>query len=288
MSDSEPRVAPFVLTNRHKDVIRGDAHHPARPDGSPVLVICHGFKGFKDWGAFPHIAAYFSAQGWTVLRFNFSLNGVGDDPLTFTRLDDFRRNTYTRELEDLIDVLDAVTSGVIDMEGADAERLALLGHSRGGGIAIVATAEDARVRAVASWASVSTFDRWGPQLKATWRERGLLEVMNTRTKQKMPLGVELLEDYERNASRLDICAAASRLAVPLLVVHGEQDMSVPLEEAFAIHLAADRSLASLSVIPNTDHVFGASHPFAGMPDPLARVLAGTEAWLRLSLGMAGV
>lgn len=273
----------FALTNRHGDVIRGNVHVPDAAVNAPVLVIVHGFKGFKDWGAFPAIADDFARNGIVTVRFNFSLNGIGDDDTVFTELEKFRRNTYTRECEDLADVIDRLVEGDLLPAGADRSHIALLGHSRGGGIALLHASRDRRVRAVAAWASVSTFDRWGPQLKAQWRERGLLEVMNQRTKQKMPLGLELLEDFERNHDTLDVPRAVSRLTIPLLIVHGEQDVSVPVEEAHVLRDAADPASTTLHIIPAADHVFGAQHPYAGMPDLMQQAIDRTRDWLRSAL-----
>ena len=282
-TDQTPQPESFSLLNRHGDPIRGNIHVPAHADRAPVIVICHGFKGFKDWGSFPAVAAWFAAAGWYAVRFNFSLNGIGEDGVTFTRLEDFRRNTLTRELDDLSDVLDAVLDRRILPVDADTGRLALLGHSRGGGVAILQTASDPRVRALVTWAAVATFDRWGPESKRLWRERGVLDVLNARTNQLMPLGVEVLEDFERNAARLDVLDAAARIDVPFLVVHGDQDVSVPAEEARRLHAAARPSVVTLEIIPNTDHVFGAAHPFQGLARPLTDVLETTNAWLARNL-----
>jgi uncharacterized protein len=270
---------PFTIINTYGDPIRGDLHLPQHTAHAPVLVICHGFKGFKDWGSFPAIADAFARAGWLAVRFNFSLNGIGEDGMTFTRLDDFGRNTLSRELDDLGDVLDAVEARAIVPADADTSRIALLGHSRGGGVAILKAAEDARVTALVAWASVATFDRWGEETKRLWRERGLLEVMNVRTNQKMPLGVALLEDYEKNEPRLNVLPAMARIRVPILIVHGDQDLAVPVEEARQLYGAADRSLAELAIIPNADHAFGAAHPFQGIGPALATVLERTTLWL---------
>ena len=37
-----------------------------------VVVFCHGFKGFKDWGHFNKVAELFADAGFVFLKFNFS------------------------------------------------------------------------------------------------------------------------------------------------------------------------------------------------------------------------
>jgi len=270
---------PFTLTNKHGDILNGNVHRALEAIASPILIICHGFKGFKDWGSFPYICDFFAKSGITVVRFNFSLNGIGDDPMTFTELEKFGRNTFSRELDDLGELIDSVWEGNIVPENADRKKIALLGHSRGGGIVILKAATDKRIRSVVSWSSVVSFDRWGESLKQEWRERGVLHVTNTRTKQRMPLNVSLLEDVEQNSSSLDILAAAEKIRIPFLIVHGEQDVSVPVAEARQIFMRAKPDYATLTLIPNADHTFGTSQPFTGSTDALESALNKSSLWL---------
>jgi len=270
---------PFRIVNRHRDLIHGDIHLPEDPAGAPVAIICHGFKGFKDWGGFPYAAEHFALKGIATLRINFSLNGVEEDFMNFTALDRFARNTISRELDDLGDVINAVQDGSIIDAKVDRSRIAVIGHSLGGGVAIVKAAEDDRIRGVVSWAGVADFMRWGKKTRQLWRKNGRMEIQNARTGQMMPMDVLMLNDLEENADRFDIPAAASRLQVPMLVVHGEQDVSVPIEEGKTNAAAAPDELSTLYTVPNTDHTFGVKHPFEGPTKPFRLVLDKTASWI---------
>ncbi|MEM7260706.1 MAG: hypothetical protein AAF488_01860, partial [Planctomycetota bacterium] len=86
--------------------IRGTVHHPPELAGpSPLVVLCHGFKGFKDWGPWPWFAAELASRGFVVHRFTFSLAGVGPALDRHDEPDKFARNTYGAEMEDLAMVL---------------------------------------------------------------------------------------------------------------------------------------------------------------------------------------
>ncbi len=273
---------PFRIRNSSGDLIRGDMHLPEKPENAPAVILCHGFKGFKDWGYAPHAAERMADEGWCAVRFNFSHNGVGEDFLNFTEPERFAQNTFSKELEDLDAVIGAVADRSIAPAEIDAKRIALVGHSRGGGIVILKAAEDDRISCAASWAGVSGFDRWGGATKERWRREGFIEVMNTRTKQKMRMNLTLLEDLEKNPERLDILAAVRHMRKPLLIVHGEQDLSVPVAEAYELYAHAEKMLTELEIVPNADHTFGMTHPYAGTTPAFSRVLERTLLWLRIN------
>jgi dienelactone hydrolase len=270
---------PFIILNRHSDRIFGDIHLPEHPENSPVVVICHGFKGFKGWGGFPWAAEHLALKGFTAVRFNFSLNGVEEEFGQFTALDRFARNSISRELDDLDDVINGIMEGTIITAGVDRGRLAVIGHSLGGGVAIVRASEDARIRAAVSWAGVADFDRWGKKTKALWRKEGRMEIQNARTGQVMPMDISMLEDLEANPARFDIPAAVARMQVPLLVVHGEQDVSVAIDEGRRNVSAATVSGSRFIAIPNADHTFGVKHPFEGPTPAFRDVVERTGRWL---------
>lgn len=269
----------FQLSIRETDTIRGDARIPAEPRAGAALVVCHGFKGFKDWGFFPFLCERLAEEtGYPVVSFNFAGNGVGPDLENFTQLDRFARNTFSKELDDLRLVLDAIAAGELPGLGR-CGRIGLLGHSRGGVSAIVTAAEDERVGALVTWAAVSHVDRWSDERKRMWREEGRIEVLNSRTDQMMPLGLDLLEDVERNRERLDLLRAASGLSVPYLIVHGTADESVSVSEATEIYEAAPAATAKLARIDGAGHTFGAVHPFRGSTPHLDEAIALSADWL---------
>ena len=240
----------------------------------PAVLIVHGFKGFKDWGMFPTLAERVARAGFTAISFNMSGSGV-DQQGEFSFPERFGRDTYTAELEDLRRVMDALAEGALGV--APSERLGIVGHSRGGAIAILAAARDPRIQALVTWAAVSEMHRWKDQV-AEWRARGRLDVVNTRTGQVLPLYTDLLDDLEQNAEALDLSAAASRITVPWLLLHGGSDAAVPVAEAHALAASATRAPPRLMIFPDTGHTFGAVHPYAGMTLDLAQAMDETVKW----------
>ncbi len=274
---------PFQLPDAPHGIVRGDIYLPDDPRGAPVVVGCHGFKGFKDWGFWPETGRRLAGAGLALVTFNFSGGGIGDDPEAFTEFDSFEANTIGKELDELGYVLDAVAARKIPLGGVDVRRIGALGHSRGGGVALVRAGRDPRIRALVTWAAVATFRRYSDAEKTLWRERGYSEVENARTGQIFRLGLGLLEDIESHAEAYDPVAAAARLRIPTLIIHGTRDDAVPPDEANRIARAVDPGLGKILLVEGTGHTFGAAHPFEGSPPPLERVLAATVEWFQSGL-----
>lgn len=263
----------FILTTAKQDTLRITAYGVENLSLAPCLIFVHGFKGFKDWGFGPYIGNYFSSRGFFVLSFNFSHNGVGNSFTEFDELDRFAENTFSLELSELSQLIDSYFSGFFGETSNNV--LGLLGHSRGGGIAVLTASQKDEVNAVAVWSSVSTFDRYSKRQKEIWRKKGVFEVMNSRTKQIMKLNISLLDDLEKNKDKLNIKNAVRELNLPLLMVHGEQDLAVPVKEAESLYSIADKQKTELFLVPSTGHTFDIKHPFEGTNDKFEAVLEKT-------------
>ena len=253
-----------------------DVRAAGRNASRPAAVIVHGFKGFKDWGMFPHLAERLARAGFTAVSFNLSGSGV-DDAGEFSLADRFARNTFSAELEDLAQVLDALMNGALGVPVPTS--IGLIGHSRGGGIATLQTARDSRVRALITWAAISRVDRWAREHRDAWRTAGHTEIQNARTGQILPLYTDVLDDIEQNGKTLDIETAAARIKVPWLIIHGTEDESVRFGEAEALKATNRRRDTRLLAIERSGHTFGATHPWLSATPELDTVFDATLDWL---------
>lgn len=276
------QTAPFTIETPAGQTLHGLVDLPDNAPGErPVVVICHGFKGFMEWGFFPYLATLLAERGFVAVRFNVAGTGQqpGDDLVTDPEA--FKANTHSRELADLLAVLEALGETIAPGR-VDRHKIGLVGHSRGGGNAILAASHAPwcdRIRALVTWASVATFDRYSPQEKEAWRRDGSYPVVNARTGQQLALGIDLLEDLEQHGSELDILAAASRLRAPWLIVHGSGDESVALESANRLAGAAGGK-KELLILEEANHTFGSRHPFVGPTPHLIQALNATQTWFR--------
>lgn len=271
-----PTLSKHVLAGALGDLLV-DVRTGDRKNPRPAVVVIHGFKGFKDWGMFPVMAERLAKAGLSVVSVNMSGSGV-DDAGDFSLPDNFTRNTYSDELEDITRIVAATRAGT-PLGFAPPSSVGLLGHSRGGGMAILAATRDSGLRSLVTWAAIASIDRWSDEAKASWRRRGHVDITNARTGQIIPLGTAILDDIARNANgALDITAAAKKVVIPWLIIHGENDESVPAEDGKTLAAASGRSTTRLMVVPETGHTFGATHPLTGVPDALDRVMGETVGW----------
>ena len=252
----------IIVEGKHNKPILVDVFYKADDSPKPTVIFCHGYKGFKDWGAWNIMAETFTKSGFCFIKFNFSHNGgTEEQPIDFLDLEAFGNNNYTKELDDLVAVIDWVCKNPNLKTNADSNNITLLGHSRGGGIVSIKAEEDSRVKNIISLAGVSNYKARFPSghLLEQWKQEGVMFVENGRTKQQMPHYFQFYEGFVNNEERLTIKRAVTNLKIPHLIIHGDNDSSVFVEEAKTLHQWNPNS--TLKIIEGANHVFGTSHPW---------------------------
>ncbi len=268
----------ITFHNSSNELIRLDLRHREDVRNAPAVILCHGFKGFKDWGFFPHLAETLASAGYITVTFNFSRNGIGADPQNFTELESFARNTYSHELEDLNCIVSEIQNGKLGKGLIDPDSIGLFGHSRGGGIAFIFASEKSEIKTMVTWSAIARVNRFDSQQAALWKKNGFIEIENKRTKQLMRVERDLLDDITKNAERLDILSAASKIAIPTLILHGENDESVPVKEAEQIFENLTGDSKDLVVIEDANHTMGITHPMDVKSLAYETALDLTENW----------
>lgn len=271
----------FLLITKKSNKIRITVYGLDNLKSVPCLIFVHGFKGFKDWGFGPYIGDYFAKKGFFVITFNFSHNGIGEGKTEFTELDKFAENTFSLEVAELNEVIDAYLNSFFG--GRSDKGIGIAGHSRGGAIALLTSQSRAEVKAVTVWSSVSKLDRYSERQKEEWRKKGVFNILNTRTNQVMPLKLTLLKDIEDNGDALNIQNAARNLSKPFLIIHSENDLAVPFHEAEQLLEWSDKENSELIKIDKAGHTFDIKHPFEGSNPKFETVLDKTEKFFKSNL-----
>ncbi len=256
-----------------------DASKPA-----PLLIILHGFKAFARWGFFPYFGEYFAKQGFLTLTVNFSLNGVphriNPDVQECTEPERFAHNTISQEFRDAEAMIEAALSRELGLgtrtpaKAASASvwnkalcelwngEILVLAHSRGCASGYALGERFEAVRKIAAIGSVARLDRFTERAKTEWRNNGFFPVQNARTGQELRMNTTYLDDITHHAEQFEPLKTVQRLQQPLLLVHGEQDMTISLREGYELFQTAEKAGCNVrwERIPNTAHTFGVTHP----------------------------
>lgn len=247
-------IEPVTMQSRRGVRLAGLLHRPAGSRAGaapPVVVLCHGMESTKEGTKHQALAARLGALGYACLRFDFSY--VGESGGRFEDL------TISGEVDDLAGAMDFLT-------GRGFARFGLVGSSLGGTVAIVYAGEDPRVQALVTIAAVSRplgiVARMPAAEVEAWRRTG---------KRVEASGGTLKRDFLDDLARVDVLAAARRLAAATLVTHGDRDDVVPVGDAHALYAALPEPKA-LAITTGCDHRYSE-------PSHLVELLDRTIAWL---------
>lgn len=262
MSNQIKKTNNFILGYNEKKPIVADLTYIKKDEAQPLVIFCHGYKGYKDWGAWHLVAEEFVKAGFVFLKFNFSHNGgTFENPIDFPDLEAFGEDNYSKQMKDLNDVINFSLTDKDIMPKINSQDISLIGHSRGGGLTCLMANENKNVSKLITWAGVSDYKSRFPKGEKLeqWQKDGVYYIKNGRTKQDMPHYIQFYKDFLAYESRFDIKNAAQNLDIPYLILHGEEDETVKTEEAeklksWCIH-------AKLQFIPNATHTFNTKQPW---------------------------
>ncbi|TVQ32156.1 MAG: alpha/beta hydrolase [Phycisphaeraceae bacterium] len=257
---------PWTIDGAEGRPIRGDAHAPLAPHAPPraVVLLAHGFKGYKDYGFIPALAQMLAAALPVVVhRFNFSHSGVGEDPSTFEHPELFERDTWNKQAHDIAAVMDAAHAGRLPKTPPRLP-IILIGHSRGGVSCLLAAGRRFRdaaqptPRAIITIAAPATAAGLSEDECEQLLERGFIETKSARTGQTLRIGAAWLREQYAAPEDHDVEALCARIDSPVLAIHGAMDPTVPPPSARVIERACPRGRSLL--IDGADHVFNTPNP----------------------------
>jgi acetyl esterase/lipase len=231
-----------------------------------VLLIAHGFKGYKDYGFVPRLADDAAACGLIAHRFNFSHSGMTDNIDTFERPDLFERDTWSKQVHDLLAVHRAVTHGKLAGEGLP---IVWFGHSRGGTTCILAAAQAADPPAgIAPTSAPDYCCNLDEQTIAMIKQDGYAVSPSGRTGQQLRIGRQWLDEIEADPDGHDPVKAIAHVHCPILLTHGDEDPTVHVGAAHTLAAANER--ATVHIVQGAQHVFNCPNPLQGEPPAQTR------------------
>ncbi|NQW30703.1 MAG: hypothetical protein HQ472_09350 [Ignavibacteria bacterium] len=247
----------------------------------PLVILIHGFKGFRSWGFFPYAARKISEAGFIAARIDTSMNGMNGTDERVVSVDDFANNTISQELADVHSVISGLKNLQINGELLRLWNgtIHIIGHSRGGGIAQLAmrdmfNADKNKLGKCVCWNSVGKWNRWSKRQIEQWKEAGSIRMENTRTGQELRLDFVAVQDLYDNLERFDLVRAARELKNSVRYIHADGDITVNIKEIQNL-VATSGNAGALHIIPGSTHTFGITHPFVGTTPAFNQVLSET-------------
>ena len=237
-------------------VLFGTCYIPKESNCStPIFVLCHGFGVSKDWGFLPVLSRLIAENGIVSLCFNFSHSGVKRNETKVTELDIFKQNSLSKEKEDLIKLLENLTSNsfLSFYNNYDKAQIFIGGYSRGADATLsVATLELPFIKGVVTLAAKSKIKNIPFLIEKKWRKDEVKYVPDFNNMLLLPLGTELLEDLTKSKNIIE--QNIKSIKTPILIIHGEDDKNTPVKSAYCLNRWARNS--TLTIISRANHNFG--------------------------------
>ncbi len=269
----------WTLQGADGQIIYGNTHRPASGRALATLVICHGFKGYKDYGFFPYLAEAAAAAGLIAHRFNFSHSGMTNQLDTFERPDLFERDTWGRQIADLQAVIE-------QRAAADHLPIVLFGHSRGGdSVLLTAAGMSGRLAGVVTAAAPDTTCPLDEDQKQLLRSEGRMASPSSRTGQMLYVGREWLTEMEADPQRFDLLRAIAAIDCPKLLIHGRADETVPVAAAY--HLSQAGGANTELLILAAGHTFNCRNPHPADQSLPGATQQMIEATVNFALSVSG-
>lgn len=219
------------LRNSSKETL-DYAFHGDYSDTSMLVIIGHGVTGNKDRPWAIGLAEALEEAGINALRFSFSGNGESEGK--------FEDCTITKEVKDLKAIIN-----VADDEGF--HKICYIGHSMGGAVGVISATKDDRISLLISLSGMvytkkfceTEFGDQKPGKGFMWDEKDC------------PLSQAFVDDMNKIDN---VLSKTEKIEIPWLLVHGDKDDVVPIEESREIYAAAYEP-KQYRKIAGSDHVY---------------------------------
>ena len=195
----------------------------------PTAIVLHGIPGIEKN---IDLACALRDAGWNALVFHYRGSWGSEGTYTLAGIPD-----------DVKAAVDEMLSGKYPV---DPSRLALVGHGLGGWAAIVAATRDLRVKAAVTMGGVNNMRTWYLSQEQSMEFARFLNGTSA---------TEILSQIRAlGTTRNPVDVISEIRALPILIVHGNPDDAVSIEQAQVLH-EASKGLAEMIVIEGADHTF---------------------------------
>lgn len=225
----------ITFKNDEGEILVGRLEMPADRHPHNYAIFAHCFTCNKNLMAIKNISRALTANGFAVLRFDFT--GLGESE------GDFEDTNFTGNVSDLL-------AAARYLEATYQAPTLLIGHSLGGAAALFAAAEIPSIRAVATIGAPSNPVHVKHLFKSTILEiKASGKAVVNLSGRDFTIKKQFLDDLESKS----LVTIVKDMRKPVLVLHSPQDDTVGIENAEEIYLAAHHPKSFVS-LDGADHL----------------------------------
>ena len=183
-----------------------------------IVILCHGFSSSKDSRTNVELEKIFNAHGLATFRFDFYGHGESEGK--------FEEVTLSEAAHD-------IERAFSFLQKRGFREISLVGSSFGGAAAVL-TASRTAIRALALKSPVfdykkKTVVQKGKQFVQQWKKEGYVDYDSGHLGRKLKIGYSFFDDF----GNYDLFKVSRHIRVPVIIVHGDNDDVVPVEQSIA-------------------------------------------------------
>jgi len=237
----------IYFKNSKGDKICGILSNPTDDISKLIVILCHGFTTSKDNSTNRKLEEILNEKDIATLRFDFFGHGESEG--------DFAEITVSEGADDTLRAIDY-------LKALGYSKIGLFGGSFGGITSIMTTSKTKDLCMLALKSPVVNYKERDLIVKSKeeleqWKKDGYREYVDGKDN-KHKLNYTFFEDYDNN----DGYAVATKITIPTLIVHGDKDESVPVEQS--IKVSDILSDCTLEIIPEANHHYSGEGHFDRM------------------------
>lgn len=226
----------------------GILSNPTNNREKPVIILCHGFSTSKDGRTYVRLEKILNGHGISTFRFDFFGHGESEGP--------FEEITTSEAADD-------VQKAIEFLKESGYANIGLFGSSFGGMASILAASRSEDLYLLALKSPVSDYESMAHTKRSEqeirdWKQKGFVELDRVNNEER-----RLNYTFYEDAEKIDAYRACEKIKIPSLIVHGEADETVPLEQS--------RKAAGLIENCRLEIIEGCDHTYSN-PDHFERLL----------------
>ena len=222
--------------NLSGEKLAGTFHVPAK-NSRHGIILGHCFTCSRHTRILRDLSLALVDEGFKVLRFDFSGNGQSEG--------NFSESLYSKQVDD-------IKTAASFMSAQGVSWIGVAGHSMGAMVALLAASQMDNIKVVCTLAAkasaLQSFHFLSQDQIDELQRNGRVNFISRGR------NLELTEAFFADAAKYDLSAIMPSLPQPLMVVHGDMDEIIPVENAYRLHQYKSAN-TELAIIPGADHMF---------------------------------